>query len=127
MERPDGSRRLRDKNQIKKLKDRPPHLQPSWQPKDTVPVTDYSLNEIEGIITGAGDVGNENVAGRDNDHALFDISEADEVRMNALIEAAINEQAETSDEPVHRPGMRSSGIQLDWNPVMNSDNIVITK
>ena len=47
MRRKDGTGRLRNKNQVKVLKERPKHLVPSWQEKGAKAVSDYDSFEIE--------------------------------------------------------------------------------
>ena len=47
-QRRDGSTRIRDKNNLKKLKDRPANLIPSWEKNEPAFCTDYTELDIEG-------------------------------------------------------------------------------
>ena len=46
--RHDGSTRIRDRNHLKKLKDRPTNLIPSWEKNQPSVCTDYTELDIEG-------------------------------------------------------------------------------
>ena len=48
-----GQVQVRDKNYIKVLQPRPPHLAPSWQKLVTPTIARYSDFDIEGVITGS--------------------------------------------------------------------------
>ena len=97
MNRQDGASRLRDKNQIKVLKKRPKHLIPSWQRGNNAPATDYRNLEIE----GKNDTSNDSVsdASVDRDHNnLFQLDQAMEARMQALLEPIAEESEEADQE-----------------------------
>ena len=47
MSHPDGSTKIRDKNQVRILKDRPVYLTPSWSQNNKQSVTNYADFDIE--------------------------------------------------------------------------------
>ena len=57
---------------------------------------------------------------------MFDIDEEEEERMNALLLSAMTRDHSNADVAQGRT-TRSSGLQLEWNPVMNSNETVIHK
>ena len=143
MKRADGSKRVRDKNQIKVLKERPLALEPSWGSKDNA-TADYESFEIEGNIEGltftneveasipeaeiedpaifepgnsASDSDDEQEEG-----GLFDLNEEAEDRMRLLLEAASNAADQSED---NRRVTRSRGVQLHWNPNMNDKDVLL--
>ena len=57
---------------------------------------------------------------------MFDIDEDEEERMNVLLSTAMNRENPNPNIPEGRT-TRSSGIQLEWNPIMNSKDTVLQK
>ena len=58
---------------------------------------------------------------------LYEINAADIDRMKALLDAAENRQEIEQKEVTSTRITRSKGVQLEWNPEMNNDSIVIAK
>ena len=148
MERGDGSKRVRDKNQIKVLKERPQELEPSWNNK-SVEIADYGSFDIESSIGDfASDFPKDSVSSSDgalrtspsrnqesviepenqeddqDESNLFDLDEEGEARMQLLLEAA----SEAADQPVddNKRVTRSKGMQLNWNPRMNDKDVLLS-
>ena len=152
MERKDGTSRIRDKNQIKVVPKRPKDLIPTWERRVQQPVYDYASLEIEGNMIESEEAlypapteGMEQQAEPPQEHsaepteeeilpreeeiqpgAMFDIDEEEEERMNALLLSAMTRDNSNSEVAQGRT-TRSSGLQLEWNPVMNSNETVIHK
>ena len=149
MKREDGKKRVRDKNQIKVVKPRPLAIKPSWERKQNSVPTDYASFDIEDELDNAeenrqeeeqstdDEVLNETDSGspesseseEDNEEEeeseeeeLFEIDNDEEDRMRLMLEAAT---ANASVDQGLTPVTRSRGIQLKWNPQMNSEQVVI--
>ena len=60
MKREGDERRVRDKNQLKKLKKRPPHLIPSWMNRKSNATTDHSKFDIECKLNQQQETNNQN-------------------------------------------------------------------
>ena len=59
---------------------------------------------------------------------LFTLDETAEARMQALLEAASNREDTTEAEPMEQSRVtRSSGLNLEWNPIMNSKDVIVKK
>ena len=141
MSRGDGSLRVRDKNQVKVLAQRPKELIPSWESQSQCKTADYSSFEIDGDISERNqqieDASFEAAALEEQESApvieqhteqdiMFDIDESEEERMNALLLTAMNRENPNPNIPEGRT-TRSSGIQLEWNPIMNSKETLLQK
>ena len=107
-QRHDGSTRIRDKNNLKKLKDRPVNLIPTWEKYQPTFCTDYTKLDIEGnfwksaadATTGAdtlhaaelpeavGTDQHQTHSESSNEPALFEVNEEAAARMEALLHAA---------------------------------------
>ena len=149
MERADGSKRVRDKNQIKVLKERPIELEPSWVSTDNE-TADYESFEIEGnmedltfdvvreVEPSIPELENEDPVPGNSDSdseedGLFDLNQEAEARMRLLLEAASNaadqpENDTAADLPESdtRRVTRSKGVQFQWNPNMNDKDVLIS-
>lgn len=151
MKRADGSKRVRDKNQIKILKERPVALKPSWDSK-TFAISDYASFDIEGKI---GDIATDSTRGSErsiseefsrpetenqdpvismpeggdseteDEHegsGLFVLNEEAEARMRLLLATATDAVDQSVDD--NRRVTRSRGTQLHWNPCMNDKEVL---
>ena len=107
-QRSDGTTRIRDKNNLKKLKDRPVNLIPTWEKYQPTFCTDYTELDIEGnfwksaadATTGAdtlnaaelpkavGTDQHQTNSESSNEPALFEVNEEAAARMEALLHAA---------------------------------------
>ena len=151
MERKDRTLRIRDKKQIKVVPKRPKNLIPTWERKVQQPVYDYASLELEGNMIESGEVlhpaptegeqqaephqehpvetSGEELSSRDEEiqpGAMFEIDEEEEERMKALLRSATTRDHSNADVAQGRT-TRSSGLQLEWNPIMNSKETVIHK
>ena len=107
LSRDDGSNRVRDKNQVRLLKERPAKLVPSWESDNHSSATDYMSFEIEGNFANTGIVDNTESESEDvtdsiseidvdpevdeveeHEAELYDINEEEEARMNDLLQRA---------------------------------------
>ena len=140
MLRSDGSKRIRDKNNIRKIKERPTRLTPSWEQRKPPEVSNYDDFDIESdewktkstqIQESLADA---NPADDDVPPTtpLFDITSNDINHINSLLMAATNQtnvdhdstsSATTPKIPIHQT--RSQGIKLSWNKQMNNSNVVV--
>ena len=134
MQRPNGSSRIRDKNQVRKMKARPQELIPSWNRDRKSTIADYSTFDIEGDgwkEVHSTEMEQNNVIPPTNDinpqedlEALYDLTTADAEHINTLLNAAINNLPQDTDiSSGHMT--RSKGVQLKWSPVMNSKGAVV--
>ena len=63
-----------------------------------------------------------------NDDVLFTLDDSVEARMQALLAAASVGNDEPDPEPtVQGRTTRSQGLNLEWNPTMNSKDVIIEK
>ena len=145
LSRDDGSNRIRDKNQVRLLKERPAKLVPSWESDNHSSATDYMSFEIEGNFANTGIADNTESESEDvtdsiseidvdpevdeveeHEAELYDINEDEEARMNDLLQRAQSNQQEFQvNEPVRIT--RSSGLRLEWNSAMNEKEVVLEK
>ena len=146
--RRDGSTRIRDKNNLKKLKDRPANLIPFWEKNQPTFWTDYTELDTEGnfwksaadATTGADTLHLaelQEAVGTDqhqansessNEPALFEVDEEAAALMEALLRAA-EQQAVMGTENTRRV-TQSQGAEFRWNPKMNDKDgslIVVQK
>ena len=127
-----GLTRVRDKNKVKVLKERPAHLQPNSQSvinpleRDSemrVRTNSQCNNSIAGV---PGNVGEETVDEIETNHGeptielddesnAFEVDEETQNLLQELLEAASKRMT------------RSSGCELEWNRTMNPDNILVQK
>ena len=63
------------------------------------------------------------------DHdVLFSLDETAEARMQALLEAASSGGDATEAETIQQGRVtRSSGLTLEWNPIMNDKDVIVKK
>ena len=136
--------RIRDKNNLKKLKDRPANLIPTCEKNQPTLCTDYTELDIEGnfwksaadATTGAdtlhaaelpeavGTDQHQASSESSNELALFEVDEEAAARMEALLRAA-GQQAVMGTENTRRV-TRSQGAEFRWNPKMNDkDGLLI--
>ena len=145
MSREDGATRVRDKNQVKILKDRPESLIPSWESSEPI-CADYNSFDIESEFDNnlpSSSVEENNsfsnstseneemeevysegaVEDSENDSTLFDLSSEAESRMRELLMAASSQ----SDNHVENDKRvtRSSGMKLTWNPSMGDKDVLL--
>ena len=145
MSREDGAIRVRDKNQVKILKDRPESLIPSWESSEPI-CADYNSFDIESEFDNnlpSSSVEENNsfsnstseneemeevysegaVEDSENDSTLFDLSSEAESRMRELLMAASSQ----SDNHVENDKRvtRSSGMKLTWNPSMGDKDVLL--
>ena len=145
MSREDGATRVRDKNQVKILKDRPESLIPSWESSEPI-CADYNSFDIESKFDNnlpSSSVEEDNsfsnssseneemeevysegaVEDSENDSTLFDLSSEAESRMRELLMAASSQ----SDNHVENDKRvtRSSGMKLTWNPSMGDKDVLL--
>ena len=149
MSREDGTSRVCDKNQVKVLKERPKHLILSWHRKGIRAVADYDSFEIENSTITNDESESDNLFQLDptmetrmqgllehrepvvdgtNDDVLFTLGDSVQTRMQALLSAASVGNDEPDPEPtVQGQTTRSHGLNLKWNPTMNSKDVIIEK
>ena len=97
MSRNDGATRLQDKNQVKVLKERPKQLIPSWQRDINEPATDYRSFEIVHKKDTSNDSASDAPVDRGHSN-LFQLDQAMEARMQALLEPIAEESEEVDQE-----------------------------
>ena len=133
----DGSTRIRDKNNLMKLKDRPVNLIPTWEKYQPTFCTDYTELDMEGnfwksaadattsadtlhaaeLPEAVGTDQHQTNSESSNEPALFEVNEEAAARMEALLHAA-EQQAVMGTENTSRV-TRSHGAEFRWNPKMN--------
>ena len=146
MSREDGATRVRDKNQIKVLKDRPDTLVPSWETKITT-IPDYSVFDfkadtnmpalsapaegiqefpIEGVLVHEESEEEIDDGSSDGQNSsLFDLDGEAEARMQNLLAAATAAEVTTTVAEDNTRVTRSRGLKLNWNPCMNDKNVLL--
>ena len=134
----DGTVKVRDENQLKKVKERPQHLCPTWEKSVSCSLTDYFSFDIEGsFVTETGldsseETQDEVANNEQSEHVIsgqstFEPEPAMNAHLQALLQAA-EERAESNYESsVKRRVTRSRGLILNWNPQMNQSPTVITE
>ena len=129
-----GLTRVRDKNKVKVLKERPAHLQPNWQRVINPLERDFEMcptNHSQCNDNITGDLGNggeeravedqivtnhdEPTTELDNESNAFEVDEETENRLQELLEAA------------NKRITRSSGCELEWNRTMDPDIVLVQK
>ena len=134
----DGTVKLRDKNQMKKVKERPQHLCPTWAKSVPRSSADYFKFDIEGsFVTETGLDSSEGTQGElaNNEQSQHVIPEQSyfeaEPGMNAHLKALLQvaeERAESDfQSSVMRRVTRSQGLILNWKPQMNQSPTIITE
>ena len=143
----DGTVKVRDKNQPKKVKERPQYLCPTWEKSVSRSSADYFNFDIEGsFVTETGLDSSEETQGEvpiseqlfsfanneESEHVIpgqstIEPEPAMNAHQQALLQAA-EERAESNFESsVKRRVTRSQGLILNWNPQMNQSPTVITE
>ena len=133
MQRGDGSQRVRDKNNIRKVKKRSARLTPSWDTNKAVTPTEYAEFDIEGDGWKQS-AHNDDAKAPETTPPLFDITTNDMEHMESLLLAAASraddESAGTSNTDVPTlPARqtRSQGAKLSWSKQMNSNKVIIAE
>ena len=71
---------------------------------------------------------NSNADGEADQEGLFSLDETAEARMQALLEAASNGDDATEAELMEQSRVtRSSGLNLEWNPIINGKDVIVKK
>ena len=146
MSRNDGATRVRDKNQIKVLKDRPDTLVPSWETKVTT-IPDYSVFDFEAdtnmpalsapaegiqefpaegvLVHEESEEEIEDGSSDEQNSSLFDLDGEAEARMQNLLAAATAAKVTTTVAEDNTRVTRSRGLKLNWNLCMNDKNVLL--
>ena len=129
----DGTVKVRDKNRLKKVTERPQQLRPTWEKSVSRSSADYFNFDIEGsFVTETGLDSSEEAQGEENEHVMpgqstFEPEPAMNAHRQALLQAA-EERAESNFESSNECRVtRSQGLSLNWNSQMNQSPTVITE
>ena len=71
---------------------------------------------------------NSDADGEADHEGKFSLDETAEAKMQALLEAASSGEDATEVEPMEQGRVtRSSGLTLEWNPIMNDKDVIVKK